>query len=180
MNDEQLIWESYESNSLDKNYSHAYKTNDTESAEKMLNDYAKKAGYVEVFRASRGGASHLTPRNNYQLSFSTRKEVADSYGRKDEDTKRFFIKEKNAKEFPSKNGDFSKSGFDRAAQNGGIIVVRNVYDIGPWASDERDPEMLYSYPSDIYATIDGSLVKSAEPFLFDDNRNLIPLSQRFI
>jgi hypothetical protein len=180
MNDERLIWEAYENNSLDKEYYNAYKAMNTEIAQKMVDDYAQKNGYVEVFRASRNGAPHLIPRNNYILSFTTKKEVADSYGIKDEDTKRFFINAKITKEFPSKDGSFSFTGFDNMVRNGGVVVTRNVVDSGPFASTERDPEYLFSSRSDIYGTINSSFVKSAEPFLHDDEGNLIPLSKRFI
>lgn len=150
--------------------------------QKMVDQAALSNGYVEVFRAvRRQNVDYLEPRPGYQVSFSTRKHVADSYGEEPSHTKRFFIDDSKAKEFPV--GDyFSKVGFDQAAnRQGGLIVARGVYDSGPYASTERDPEMLYSYPSDIYAISKHAkdVVRSADVIVTDDSGNVIPLSRRF-
>ena len=150
--------------------------------QKMVDQAALANGYVEVFRAVRSqNADYLEPRPGYQVSFSTRKHVADSYGEKPSDTKRFFINDSKAKEFPVGNY-FSKVGFDQAAnRQGGLIVARGVYDSGPYASTERDPEMLYSYSSDIYAISKHArdVVRSADAVVKGDSGNVIPLSRRF-
>jgi hypothetical protein len=165
---------------VDKEYMMAVKAGDREAQQRLVDEAAKKAGLVEVFRAVRGQTEKITPREGYQVTFTTRKEVADSYGETDADTSRYFIDPRSAQEFPSKNGDFSKTGFDKKVQSGNLIVARAVYDNGPFASLERDPKMMFSYPSDIYATIDASvLVKSSDPVIYDNSGKVIPLSQRF-
>jgi len=60
--------------------------------------------------------------------------------------------------------NFDMFEFDRQARGlgpGHALVARKVYDGGPRASKITDPEMLYSYPSDIYAWNTGTEVKSA-------------------
>lgn len=169
---------------MDKAYLEAVARGDMAAAQQMVDDAAKSARYRRVYRASRGGAPYLDPRTNngvkYQISFSSRKEVADSYSDNPEaETKSFFINDSDAVEFPSKDGNFSKSGFDKSV-NDGVTVVRGVYDIGPYASTERDPMMLYSYSSDIYATKNAAgNIKSADPVTYDDAGNVVLLSQRF-
>jgi hypothetical protein len=154
-----------------------------EELQKMVDSAAKAAGLVEVFRAVRNDAPKLVPRSGYQLSFSTRKEVADSYGKRDEDTTRYFIDPSKA--FPLqkvgiKYPDYSKAGFDRAVQEKGFIVAKGMYDTGPYASLERDPKRLFSYKSDIYGLINPSkIIKSADPVTYSDNGQVIPLSSRF-
>lgn len=63
-------------------------------------------------------------------------------------------------EFPVKKlkdiagNDFNKFEFDRVASQlkpGEALVARNVYDAGPRASRETDPEARFSYPSDVWA-----------------------------
>jgi len=79
------------------------------------------------------------------------------------------IKAKMLHEFPvtvDKRGhrDFDMFAFDRHARTlapGHALVARQVYDIGPRASNETDPKKLWSYPSDIYAWNKGTEVKSA-------------------
>lgn len=116
---------------------------------------------VSVWRGVNGGDPRQ-PRDGYQLTFSSRKEVADSYVRDGEAQP--FTLEGEFVEFPTQEGEFSKLGFDRAVQSlrpGQILVARGVYDTGPWASVERDPQQLFSYRSDIYATRDpGTIAES--------------------
>jgi len=162
-------------------YMEAVTSGDMETAQKMVDDAAKAAGYVKVFRASRNGAPHLIPRKGYQLTFSTRKQVADSYGEVEQDTKAFYILDSEARDFPvDKNGWFSKFDFDDAVKSGLLYVARQGYDPGPLSSMKRDPEALYSYPSDIYGTIHPEdHVKLSDPVTYDDQKNPIPLSKRF-
>jgi hypothetical protein len=151
--------------------------------QKMVDVTAIESGFVEVFRAVRNNAPKLKVRDRYQLSFSTRKEVADSYGQKDEDTTRYFIDPSKA--FPlEKEGikypEYNKFSFDRMVQEKGFVVARGMYDTGPYASLERDPKRLFSYKSDIYGLINPSkIIKSADPVTYDDEGNIIPLSKRF-
>lgn len=149
----------------------------------MVNNAARDVGLVEVFRAVRNNAPKLVPKSRYQLSFSTKKEVADSYGQKDEDTTRYFIDPSTA--FPlEKEGikypDYNKMSFDRMVQDKGFVVAKGMYDAGPYASLERDPKSLFFYASDIYGLINPSkIIKSADPITYDDSGNIIPLSSRF-
>jgi hypothetical protein len=167
----------------DDEYLAAVEAGDIETAQRLVDEAAMAAGLVEVFRAVRNNAPKLVPKSRYQLSFSTRKEVADSYGQKDEDTTRYFIDPSTA--FPlEKEGiqypDYNKMSFDRMVQDKGFVVAKGMYDIGPYASYERDPKGLFSYKSDIYGLLNPlKIIKSADPVTYDDSGNIIPLSQRF-
>jgi hypothetical protein len=158
----------------------AIKSGNKETVQKMVDEAAKDAGLVEVFRAVRNNAPKLVTRNGYILSFSTRKEVADSYGKTDEDTTRYFLNPSKAFPLQKIGTDYSKIGFDREVLEKGFVVAKGMYDTGPYASLERDPKSLFSYSSDIYGLINPSkIIKSADPVTYDDSGNIIPLSSRF-
>ena len=183
LEDLSLVYESiHQSKIHDQAYLDAIEKGDSEQAQEILDACAQACGFVKVWRAVRDGADHLTPRSGYQLSFSSSYHVADSYGG-DANPKPFYINVKNVREFPEKparyssGNDFSKHGFDQAARSD-VQVARQVYDCGPYASNERDPKKLWSYPSDIYATTDG---KNARPgdLVIKDGDSIVPPSRRF-
>jgi len=116
-----------------------------------------------LYRGVNGGVDPLEMRvgedgEPYGLFFSTRKETANSYIRdasKDADAfKLYGVKESDIIDVPVKDGRFSKVEFDRLVRENPTKLIRakNAVDIGPQASNERDPNMLYSYESDIYGT----------------------------
>ena len=116
-----------------------------------------------LFRGVRGDVDPLEVRvdeqgNPYGAFFSTRKEVADSYIDDPEIESSEFtasnVKESDIIDVPVKDGTFNKAKFDQAVKDNPTKIIRakDAYDIGPFASTERDPKMLYSYKSDIYGT----------------------------
>ncbi|MEI6420965.1 MAG: hypothetical protein WCP55_02030 [Lentisphaerota bacterium] len=150
-----------------------------------LEKAANAKGYVKVYRGVRGDCNPLEPRKGYQISFSSKKEVADSYlDDIRDDAQEFFILDKGAREFPTRKdrdgyNTFSKCGFDNSVGSD-VLVARQVYDVGPFASHERDPKSLFSYPSDIYATTNyRKNIKTADYPTYDDDDNEIPLEKRF-
>ena len=54
------------------------------------------------------------------------------------------------------------------------VQINNVHDLGPNYIPGADRK-----PSSVYIVFDGKQVKSLDPFTYDDQGNLIPLSQRF-
>ncbi len=175
---------------MDAEYMAAVEAGDVAKQRAMVDAAAKAAGYVKVWRGVKGDAPHLEPREyakgkKYPMAFSSSKHVAESYiDDINKEATQFYILDKGAIEFPvrvHRDGyrDFSKMGFDEAGNNN-VLVARQVHDAGPWASNERDPDMLWSYASDIYSTLkkEGN-IKSADPVTRDEQGNVIPLSQRF-
>lgn len=112
------------------------------------------------------------PRDGYAVFASPSPYLASSYANPDHKYVNtevgalvpIYVKADKLVEFPSRDGRFDMFEFDRRAQQlkpGEVLVVRDVYDTGPRASKETDPEQLYSYRSDVYAYGRGTQVKSA-------------------
>ena len=123
---------------------------------------------ARVWRAVRGsGFDPRTPRPGYGFtSYTTSQHVANTFTETDV-AKPFTIAAKRVIEFPvrkskiSAGNDFDKFAFDRAAANlkpGEALVARQVYDRGAWGTKARDPQRLSTYPSDIFAVKDPSVV----------------------
>lgn len=117
----------------------------------------------------------MAPRDGYAAFFSTSPYVAASYANPDATFADsvgaifpVYIRATTLHEFPVREGrygrEFDKFAFDRRAvalRPGEALVARQVYDVGPRANRNVDPESLYSYASDIYAIGKGTSVKSA-------------------
>ena len=93
-------------------------------------------------------------------------EFFDSYG----DAEREALKHPDA--VISSSGISDTNDIAKRAKNDGYdsVIIRNVYDPGDNSYDSMQDDIVIFTPSRI---------KSAEPFTFDDNGDLIPLSQRF-
>lgn len=93
-------------------------------------------------------------------------EFFDSYG----DAEREALKHPDA--VISSSGISDTNDIAKRAKNDGYdsVIIRNVYDPGDSSFDSMQDDIVIFTPSRI---------KSAEPFTFDDNGDLIPLSQRF-
>ena len=93
-------------------------------------------------------------------------EFFDSYG----DAEREALKHPDA--VISSSGISDTNDIAKRAKNDGYdsVIIRNVYDPGDSSYDSMQDDIVIFTPSRI---------KSAEPFTFDDDGDLIPLSQRF-
>lgn len=93
-------------------------------------------------------------------------EFFDSYG----DAEREALKHPDA--VISSSGISDTNDIAKRAKNDGYdsVIIRNVYDPGDSSFDSMQDDIVIFTPSRI---------KSAEPFTFDDDGELIPLSQRF-
>lgn len=93
-------------------------------------------------------------------------EFFDSYG----DAEREALKHPDA--VISSSGISDTNDIAKRAKNDGYdsVIIRNVYDPGDSSFDSMQDDIVIFTPSRI---------KSAEPFTFDDDGDLIPLSQRF-
>lgn len=125
----------------------------------------KVEGDIKIWRGVKGEHDPRTGREGYIITGSTNKHVAQSYIQEHETPHPLTIKGAKVIEFPvtksktSPGNEHSKVEFDNAAQRlkkGEVLVARNVYDPGPWG--EPSGQHLHTYPSDIYATRDPSLL----------------------
>jgi hypothetical protein len=126
-----------------------------------------------LFRGLRGSsekgipqaALDMQPRDYYSVFASDNPYLAATYGNPDFDfdivgaIAPFHVQADELVEFPVRVWDdgsrhFDMFEFDRRAKSlkpNQVLVARQIRDIGPAASLKVDPEMLYSYDSDVYA-----------------------------
>jgi hypothetical protein len=134
-----------------------------------LAEGGKVKGALRLFRGligdSKSGISEESlmgkSRDGYSTFMSNSPDVAASYGNPDLESNQvgaiapFHVYPSEVIEFPVKeDGTFDKFEFDKKAhqlKRGQLLVARNAYDAGPRASRELDPDMRYSYRSDVYA-----------------------------
>lgn len=125
---------------------------------------AKEQGLVKVYRSTTPNGKTLIPREGYQLTFSTRSHVAASYS-VDGSVEAFYVKPDDFNTMESKDGSFSFSEFDRRASSEPTKLIK-VYDYGSQPHvKETDPEMLYTYSSDIYGTPSSDVIVTPEDLL---------------
>lgn len=131
---------------------------------------------LKLFRGLRGAASDTTtmaPRDDYAVFASSSPHVANTYANihptRPSDNEvgavyPIYVKAGKVIEFPVNNGRFDMFAFDRRAKGllpGEALVARGVYDAGPQAFNNLDPEKLYSYAADTWAFGKGTSIKSA-------------------
>lgn len=143
---------------------------DEEGSAKLPDEEEKQPTGIKVWRGTRSGNPTVRPpREGYINTYSTSKDLANTYAGETNEAQPFTIKGKKIIEFPvtkSKYGsgnEFSKFDFDRRARQLGsdeVLVARQVVDSGPRGLAVRDPKYLWSYPSDIYAVNNHELVEA--------------------
>jgi len=200
MNDEKLIWEAYcntilESNDIDLEYMQAYENNDEEKARSIVEQAAKSAGYIygpmwhhttkgafnefiqqpiHDFTGSNGTFGHFgtkeqsTKMHNRALNAM---EWFNSMARNEEEKSKpslrsFYIKAENIKRVNDDTLGPQWGWIAHNNRNRGFDCL--VYDNK--VEGKGDSMVPLKSPSQI---------KLADAFTFDDNKNLIPLSQRF-
>jgi len=109
---------------------------------------------VKIYRGmGKDRPGHLS-REGYNLFGSSDKNIARSYSGAKGIIKALEIPVTKIIDFEQETAFFDKVKFDKQAKllaPGSVLLARNVHDVGPEASKKIDPEMRYSYPSDIYA-----------------------------
>lgn len=173
----------------DQEYRQAYENNDTAKAEQMVKD-AFNAAYPNNKLGARSFYKGKNGEWENQIAgyFTDDFEFANHYG--SGDVKECFLVMENPYEY-----DFKESGSDGDFEglDGEIRETRGVMQDADAEAREKglkpyDGYILRnvgegygpgSYVVDDYIVKDPKQVKSAEPFTFDDNGELIPLSQRF-
>lgn len=59
------------------------------------------------------------------------------------------------------------------------VIIENIYDMGPYVTNEDIESMNLLKPSTVAISFKPTQVKSSEPVTYDDNGDVIPLSERF-
>lgn len=185
----------------DNDYMKAVQDGDTETAQRMVDDAAKKAGYsVRMFHgAKKGGGftvfrdwSYFTQNEAYARRYmnqSNREDGNSLYSvyvnlGKTFDTR----KAKDRKLF---NQIRMEMGLGEIGERG-LLDWTDGYDLSEYIEENELPydsivldeggDMVNGKPvyrGDSYVVRDSSSVKSADPVTYDDDGNVIPLSQRF-
>lgn len=185
----------------DNDYLKAVQDGDTETAQRMVDDAAKKAGYsVRMFHGAKKGGGFTVFRD---WSYFTQNEAyarryMNQSNREDGDSL-YSVYVKLGKTFDTRKARDRKL-FNQIRQEMGLgeIGERGLpdwtdgYDLSEYIEENELPydcivldeggDMVNGKPvyrGESYVVRDSSSVKSAAPVTYDDDGNVIPLSQRF-
>ena len=177
----------------DQEYLDAVNSGDMEKAQRMVDEAAKAAGYnIRAF--------HGTPTEDGRMPFTVFKsghftddfEFADYYGNAAGTGYIYntYLKIENplVYDFKGQNSDFAKDDagnnistwtiFNKAKESGEYdgVILRNVDEYGTGIEEDGG-----EYPGSVtdYIPMNPSQIKSADPVTYDDNGNVIQLSERF-
>lgn len=160
----------------DTEYMAAVEKGDMETVQRMVDEAAKEAGYT--IKAYHGTPAEFTEFDTPLIYFSANKNHAGSYGRnvfelyvkaeKPYVTDDGTIYKENGEPFRLADGDDEVTvGWLDEAPDALEYLLSNGYD----AAWDKDMEFAVSF--------DSYNLKSADPITYDDNGNVIPLSERF-
>ena len=170
-----------------------------ESLQKMVDEAAKEAGYIrKVFHGTDNGNFNVFKRSIKGTYTSTSEEIAGTYGKRvlslygKEGMKILNVDAKNAphfsisaenipldfSEYPLLKGKrtYTTNDITTIANREGydVVVIRNVNDVAFMGSeiygDGISTDVIY---------FEQNMLKSSDPVTYDDNGNVIPLSERF-
>ena len=148
----------------------------------MVDEAAKAAGYtigpvyhgtqsVKRFYKFAGTWNYRFAAEKGTTYFTNNKDVAAGYGVRVVDA---YLRMINPLEVDAKGQHWtitSPSALVKAKRDGNDgVIIRNVRDVPAGVPDQV---------ADVYVTFNPSQIKSADPITYDDNGNVIPLSQRF-
>lgn len=175
----------------DTSYMEAVKRGDMKTAQKMVDEAAKKAGYT--IKAYHGTSADFTVFDKDYLGSSTRGGAGTQYGF-------FFAEEESHAEYWAENASYNNGGNSRVISS--YLQLQNplVYDDsdfndGGLTLSEKIEEAYYDGNDGIivenvldddsgetrtmYVVFDPEKIKSSDPVTYDDSGNVIPLSERF-
>ena len=151
----------------DTDYLDAVKRGDMETAQKMVDEAARKAGYTvkayhgskenfTIFDYGKIGSSTGVGMLGEGFYFTDKKNVAKGYGSK---LYTVYLK----------------------AQNPYMAVENDIYRLNSYRLQEQGYDSIrFSVPTGtVYSIFENTQIKSADPVTYDDNGNVIPLSERF-
>ena len=182
----------------DAEYMSAVERGDTETAQMMVDEAAKNAGYTRTlyhgtaskFNVFGFGRTGIFTTNNFDMAKTYGNNVMSLYGKEGANVLHIDAKESphwaievskdvlDFSEYPLMRGKerYSTNDISLIAFREGydVVVIDNVYDNYSAASGNTEnglgTDVVYK---------DSNQVKSSEPVTYDDNGNVIPLSQRF-
>ena len=184
--------------SMDASYLSAVERGDMETAQMMVDEAAKEAGYDKLFYhgAKKGGGFNTFRDWSY---FTENKQYAERYTDRDKPGSLYTVYAKLQKPFDTRNAEARKE-FKAIRQEYGLSDIQasglpdwtDGYDISDYI-DENDLDydsILLDEGGDLvngkpisrgisYVIRKSAQVKSADPVTYDDNGNVIPLSERF-
>ncbi|MBR5140464.1 MAG: hypothetical protein IKV16_05350, partial [Clostridia bacterium] len=184
--------------SMDASYLSAVERGDMETAQRMVDEAAKEAGYDKLFYhgAKKGGGFNTFRDWSY---FTENKQYAERYTDRDKPGSLYTVYAKLQKPFDTRNAEARKE-FKAIRQEYGLSDIQasglpdwtDGYDIADYI-DENDLDydsILLDEGGDLvngkpisrgisYVIRKSAQVKSANPVTYDDNGNVIPLSERF-
>lgn len=151
----------------DAEYLAAVQSGDMETAQRMVDEAAKAAGYI--FEAWHGGAGE-NPYTGKSISvFNTK-----STGRSGREIGTFFTSSKIIA------NDYKRAR-DELSGDGGLyhVFLRDDVEVRPEAYDSPTIRGASQEASTVYVATNPAQIKSADPVTRDAQGNIIPLSQRF-
>ena len=182
----------------DADYMSAVERGDTETAQMMVDEAAKNAGYTRTlyhgtaskFNVFGFGRTGIFTTDNFDMAKTYGNNVMSLYGKEGANVLHIDAKESphwaievskdvlDFSEYPLMRGKerYSTNDISLIAFREGydVVVIDNVYDNYSAASGNTEnglgTDVIYK---------DSNQVKSSEPVTYDDNGNVIPLSQRF-
>ncbi len=180
----------------EKVYNEAVKNNDIATAQKIVDDVAKENGYT--IKAYHGTlAKNFTEFKKDLIGsrfsfdekgffFIDRKSIAEDYASSEFDSNKYgrvlevYLKSKNPLIVDS---DFAlKNGLGKIYRDNDVIDVWDnycTYLLEEAEESNADAIILNDGMSKMTVVFEPNQIKSAEPITYDDNGNVIPLSQRF-
>ena len=186
------------SRELDSAYLSAVKRGDMETAQRMVDEAAKRAGYDKLFYhgAKKGGGFTVFRDWSY---FTENKQYAERYADRDKSGSLYTTYVKLETPFDTRNAADRKL-FNKIRSEYGLSYIQDSglpdwtdgYDISDYI-DENDLDydgIVLDEGGDLvngkpisrglsYVVRKSAQVKSADPVTYDDNGNVIPLSERF-
>ena len=182
-----------ESRRTDADYMAVVERGDMDAAQKMVDEAAKAAGYdVEAYHGSANSFS-VFDRNkigkNYTYSgdsayggffFTNQKQSADYYAK---GGKTYHVLLRFQNPYVAQAGDVFYNGADmwdfRSEEFSRMLYAYVDEDWNETIKSEYDGIIIHHANGDLYVARDPSQIKLADPVTYDDNGNVIPLSERF-
>jgi len=144
---------------LDADHRAAVETGDTETAQRLVDEAAEKAGLARLYH---GTEDESFTRFDVPAYFSDSKDFAGRFGSK---VRELFVLSKNPERI---NGLTDGRHFEWDAE-----------DVAEFRKRGRDSVHISHPEGDVVAVFGSNQIKSADPATYDDQGNLIPLSERF-
>ena len=174
---------------LDKQYFDAIKNNDMDTVQKIVDEAAEKVGYATIafkgmltkdWRTDKEITIIRSANGDWAGFFSSDKQVAQEFEKAfatmgEAKTLSTYLNMDGAIEVDARGGkarDFQFDNINPLSRRKDMVDIINQSDVGVIVRNTADE-------ATVYVPKNPSQIKSAEPVVYDDDGNVIPLSQRF-